>query len=127
MFWMFMHEGCGSWVMNWVILYAWDDNVEIYEFYMMWVRHMYEMIHGIEMMSLVWVRHETRKGWYKCGMIMIWDKVPYSWFENSELVWFGWEYERGELWENVCDVYVYMCIRMLNLFDWFRMLVHVSA
>ena len=34
MFWMFMHEGCGSWVMNWVILYAWDGNVEI-----LWVLH----------------------------------------------------------------------------------------
>jgi len=59
---------------------------------------MYEMIHGIEIMSLVCVRHETWKGWYQCGMIRIWDGVPYSWFKNNELVWFGWEYERGELW-----------------------------
>jgi len=94
---------------------------------LMWVWYMYEMIHGIEMMSLVWVRHETWKGWYQCGMIMIWDEVPYSWFENNELVWFGWEYERGELWETICDVYVYMCVCMLDPFDWLRMLVRVSA
>jgi len=113
--------------MNWVILYAWDGNVEIYEFYMMRVWYMYEVIHGIEMMSLAWVQYETWKGWYQCGMIMIWDGVPYSWFENNELVWFGWEYGRGELWETVCDVYVYMCIRMLLSFDWLGMLVCVSA
>ena len=101
--------------------------LRFYEFYMMWVRHMYEMIHGIEMMSLVWVRQETWKSWYKCGMIMIWNGVPYSWFENNELVRFGWEYERSELWENVCDVYVNRCVCMLNPFDWLKMLVRVSA
>jgi len=26
MFWLFMHEWCGSWVTNWVTLYAWDGN-----------------------------------------------------------------------------------------------------
>jgi len=52
---------------------------------------------------------------------MIWDRVPYSGFENNELAWFGWEYERGELWEIVWDVYVHiLCVCMPNLFDWFR-------
>jgi len=108
--------------MNWMTFM----NGMVYElwfmsFNMRWAWYMYEMIHGIKMMSLVWVRHETRKGWYQCGMIMIWDGVPCSWFENNELVLFGWECERGELWGTVCDVYVYMCVCMLYPFDWLRM------
>jgi len=68
------------------------------------------MSHEIEMMSLAWVRHETWKGWYQCGMVMIWDEVPYAGFANTELAWFGWEYEGGELWETVWVVCVYICV-----------------
>jgi len=60
------------------------------------------MIHEIEIMSLIWVQHETWKGWYQCGMVMVWDRAPYSGFENNELAWFGWEYERGGLREILC-------------------------
>jgi len=73
------------------------------------------MIHEIEMMGLVWVRHETWKSWYHCGMVMLWDGVPYSEFEKNELVWFGWEYERGELWETVYDVCVYICVYVCRI------------
>jgi len=96
--------------MNWMTFM----NGMVYElwfmsFNMMWVWCLYEMIHGIVMMSLVWVRHETWKCWYQCGMVMIWDGVPYSWFENNELVWFGWE--RGELWETcMWCICIYVCM-----------------
>jgi len=78
------------------------------------------MIHEVEMMSLVWVRHEIWESWYQCGMVMVWDRTPCSRFENYELAWFGWKYERGVLWEIVLHVYVYIYLRvcMPNLFDW---------
>jgi len=34
---------------------------------------------------------------YESGMVMIWDKIPYSWREDDELVWFDLEYKRGWL------------------------------
>ena len=71
-------------------------------------------------MSLVWIRHETWKGWYQCDMVTIWDGVPYFGFENKELVWLGWEYEGDESWETVWDVCIYLCVCMLNLFGWLR-------
>jgi len=69
------------------------------------------MIHGIEMMSLVWVRHETRKGWYQCGMIMIWDGVPYSWFENNDvgMVWMGIR-KRGMMRNCMWCICIYVCM-----------------
>ena len=80
----------------------------------LWALTMYDICKRWFMELKLWgwyefdMRHE--RGWYQCGMIMIWDGVPYSRFENNELVWFGWEYARGEFWETVCDVYVYMCV-----------------
>jgi len=74
----------------------------------MWAWRLYEMIHEIEMMSLVWVQHEIWKGWYQCDMVMVWDRASYSGLENNELARFGWEYERCGQWEIVWDVYVYV-------------------
>jgi len=34
---------------------------------------------------------------YESGMVMIWDKIPYSWMEDDELVWFDLEYKKGWL------------------------------
>jgi len=34
---------------------------------------------------------------YKSGLVMIWDKISYSWMEDDELVWFDLEYKRGWL------------------------------
>jgi len=45
MFWLFMHEWCGSWVTNWVTLYAWDGNV-----WDSWV--------------LTWCEYDVRMGWF---------------------------------------------------------------
>ena len=59
-------------------------------------------IHEIEMMGLVWIQHETWKGWYQCDPVTIWDEVPFYGFENKELTWLGWGYEGNESWESVC-------------------------
>jgi len=74
--WMSIHEmggrmSCDLWALTWCE----------YDICMSWF---------MELKWWVWyeldMRHE--RGWYQCGILMIWHGVPYSWFENNELVWF---------------------------------------